>query len=332
MAVPDPLGVRDTLVTAENQHRTAYQASKFAEAIAAARGGLELADRAGTLQDQIQFVRHLAYDYFLMGDNESALDYSQRLLNCAELLNDNRIRAQGHRYLSEIYATMKDDALSRSHAESALRLATLAGDGDVRIYALTVVGLSEARARHYDAALRAFEESRVYWRKQNRPWNTVNSLVNIADVAEDRGDLADALRRYEEIVAGRIANGDRSGQVRAVAAIAGLLRQLGRADEALPRLVAVRALAESIGSHRVLAEFYLNLAQVQEARRDFAAALATERLAESESEALGSERARLRSSELEARPKTVSSKIPERSESVSSSPEFIPGIFLACAF
>ena len=113
--------------------------------------------------------------------------------------------------------------------------------------------------------------------------------------------MANALKRYEEIYAARLANNDRSGQVRAIAAIANLLRRLGRADEALPRLAATRVLAESIGSHRVLAEYYDSLAHVQEARRDFAAALATERLLADEREKLGSERARLRATELEAR-------------------------------
>ncbi len=299
--VPDPLGVRDALANAEKEHRDTYAASKFAEAITAARGGLALSERAGTLADQIQFIRHLAYDYFLMGDTDSAIEYSQRLLECAELQDDNRIRAQSHRYLSQIYDAMEDDARARAHAEKALHFAQLAGDEDVRIYALTVVGQSEARARHYGAALRAFEECHAYWVKQRRPWNAVNSLVNIADVAEARGDLAGALKRYEEILAARIANKDLSGQVRAVSAIASLLRRLGRADEALPRLLATRALAESIGGHRILAEFYTTLAQVQEARRDFAAALASERLAAAERQQLSSDRARLRATELESR-------------------------------
>src|SRR5476651_29969 len=50
---PDPRGVRDSLATAEAQHREAYEASKFADAIAAARGGLALAERAGTIADKV---------------------------------------------------------------------------------------------------------------------------------------------------------------------------------------------------------------------------------------------------------------------------------------
>jgi tetratricopeptide (TPR) repeat protein len=215
--------------------------------------------------------------------------------------NDNRIRSQSHRYLSQVYETMGDDVRARSHADDAFRFAQLAGDEDVRIYALTAIGQSEARARHYDAALRAFEESSAYWKKNNRPWNAGNSLVNIADVSVARGDLPDALKRYQEILAARIASNDLSGRVHAVAVIAGLLRQLGRADEALAGLNAVRSPAEAMGSHRILNELYTTIAQVQEARRDFSAALAMERLAANEREQLISARARLRATELEAR-------------------------------
>jgi tetratricopeptide (TPR) repeat protein len=294
-------GIRDALANAEKQHQETYAASKFAEAIEAARAGLALAERGGTLADKVMFTRHLAYDNFLMGDNESAIEYSQRLLEFAEALNDNRIRAQAHRYLSQIYETLEDDARCRSHAERSLAFAKLAGDEDIRIYALTAIGVSDARAGRFDAAIRAFDESRAHWLNKKRPWNAINSLVNLADVAIARNDLSGALNRYEEIFTERVANKDQSGQVRAMAAIGNLLRRLGRAPEALPRLLAARPLAEAIGSHRVLAEFYGSLAQVQEACRDFAAALATERLVADEREKLGSERARLRATELEAR-------------------------------
>lgn len=301
VAAPDPRGVRDALANAEEQHRQAYVTSKFADAITAARGGLALAERAGTLPDQIQFVRHLAYDNWLMGDNDSALDYSQRLLDYAERLKDNRIRSQGNRYLSQIYETMQDNARALSHAKLALQFAQLAGDEEVRIYALTAVGESEACAHHYDAALRAFEECHTYWQKHSRPWNAINSLTNLADVAEARGDLPAALKSYEEIVPARIASKDPSGQVRAVAAMANILRRLGRNDEALARLTATRSLAEMTGGHRILVEYYESLAQAQEAAHDFPAALASARLAATEREALTSERARLRATELEAR-------------------------------
>ena len=179
LSPPDTAAVRETLDTAEKQHRDAYQATKFADAIAAARGGLALADQAGTLNDQLQFVRHLAYDYWLMGDNDSAFEYCQRMLELADKLNDDRTRSQGHRYLSQIYGTLGDDRRAKEHADTALRFAEVAKDEDVRIYALTEVGLAEARARHYDAALRDFEECHTYWQKQKRPWNAANSLRNL---------------------------------------------------------------------------------------------------------------------------------------------------------
>ena len=300
-AVPDPLGVRAAMAAAEKEHREFYQAAKYDEAIRAARRGLELAERSGTLNDQVPFIRHLAYDYWLRGDNDSSIDYSQRLLDSADLLDDNRSRAQGHRYLSQVYETLNDDLRARSHAENSMKFATASGEEQLRISALNAIALSELRARHFDDALRMFQECRAFWQKQGSRLNANNMLANVADVADARGDLAGALKTYEEILAVRVELNDRRGQVRAVSAIAGLLRRLGRPDDALARLTATRPLAESVGGHRLLAEFYGHLAQVHEARREFQLALATERLAATERDQLISERARLRAAELESR-------------------------------
>lgn len=299
--VTDAAGVHDALANAETTHRSAYQAAKYDDALRAARDGFALAEKFGTLADQIQFLRHLAYDNWLVGDNESAIDYSQRLLDAADLQNSDLVRAQAHRYLSQVYETLNDDARSRTHAEQSLHFAVLAEDPLVRIQALNAVGLSQARAGNYEAATHAFEEGRAYYEKQGNRLAASNSLANLADLADVRGDLPRALQLYEEILATRTAIKDARGQVRAVSAIASLLRRLGRSAEALARLTAIRAQAEAIGGHRLLTEFYTDLAQVQETLGDFAAALRTERLAATEREQLVSERARLRASELETR-------------------------------
>lgn len=300
-ALADADALHATLDSAEKQHRAAYNAANFPAAIVAARGGLALAEHAGTLLEQVQFLGHLAYDYWLMGDNDSALEYTQRVLDAAEQLNDHRVRSRGHRYLSIIYETLADRERSRCHAEEALRFAELADDGHLRILALNSVALNQVKAGQLNAAERGFEESRMYWENNNSRWNAANALANIADIADIRGDLTQALKLYDEIYATRVDVNDRRGQVRAVCSIASLLRRLDRPDEALARMNAARELAESVGGKRILAEFYGVLAQVHEARHDFAAALKMERVAVAEREQLATERAHSRAIEVDAR-------------------------------
>ncbi len=293
--------LRTALDTAEANHKTAYANADFPAAIAFSRGGLEQAQQSGTITDQVPFIRHLAYDYWLMGDTGLAFDYSQRLLEFAGILNDMRLHSQGHRYLSITYETMGDTVNSRRHAEEALRYANLANDERIRVFALQAVGVCQVKSGELEAAERAFETGRTYWLSKNDRWNAANSLANIADIADARGDLTRALQLYEEIYATRVAVQDRRGQVRASSAMASLLRRLRRPDEALARLQNVRPLADTIGGHRILTEYYKNLAQVQEARGDFAAALSAERVSQAEHEELAGQRARLHAADIEAR-------------------------------
>lgn len=102
------------------------------------------------------------------------------------MLNDNRIRSQANRDLSQIYATMQDAEHARSNAERALHFAQIASEDEVRIYALTALGESEARPQHYDAAQSAFKDSHAYWPQHGRSWNAVNPLANLGDIAAAR--------------------------------------------------------------------------------------------------------------------------------------------------
>lgn len=303
-AAPSPTfntALRAALDTAEANHKAAYAAADFPAAIAFSRGGLEQAQQGGSIADQVPFIRHLAYDYWLMGDTGLAFHYSQRLLEFAAILNDERLHSQGHRYLSITYDTMGDTPNSRAHAEQALIHAKRTTDERIYTFALQALAVCQVKQGELDAAERAFETNRRYWEKMNDRWNAANSLANIADIADARGDLARALLLYEEIYATRVAVKDRRGQVRALSAIASLLRRQHRPEDALTRLQTARPLADTIGGHRILAEYYKVLAQVQEDRGDFAAALVAERIAQSEHEELAGERSRLHAADLEAR-------------------------------
>lgn len=300
-AAAKPATTQELLAAAERRHEETYRAANYAEAIAVSLDALHLAERAGTLVDQAPFVRHLAYDYWLVGNNTSAIEYSQRLLDIASTLDDNRLRAQGHRYLAQIYNVLGDFARSREHGENALRFATLTGDAELRMPALNTLALGEIKAGQFDTAERKLTEIHAYREKQGNRWSTANALANIADLAVARGDLTRGLDLYESILVTRGEVNDRRGQVRAIVAIGGLLRQLGRADEAYLRINALRAQAESIGDDRLMAEYHGVLAEVQETRGDFSGALANERLATAARARIASEAARLRAADLESR-------------------------------
>jgi signal transduction histidine kinase len=302
---PKAASLDTSLAIIEARHQELYRAADYSAAIAAAREGLALAEQSGSPRQQGPFLRHLAYDYWLMGETDLALDYSQRLIETAEKLGDKLLLAQAHRYLSISYAAMGDFARARPQAETTLRLAETAGEPTLVALARQDVAINQMKAGNFAAARATFEEVRTFWEQQGNRWNAYNTLANLADLSEAEGDLPTALSLYEKIYAVRVELADRRGQVRALSALASLLLKLHRSDEALVRLATARPLALAIGGHRLLAEFHSAVARTQEARRDFGAALSAERQAAAEREQFAGERARLRASDLAGRLDTV---------------------------
>jgi signal transduction histidine kinase len=293
--------LRAELETAERHHRAHYIAANYVEAIAVARAGLARATSAGTLRDQVSFLRHLAYDHWIAGVSDVALDYAHRVVEAGESLDDPGIRSPGHRYLSIIHHNLGDFDRARTHALAAQAEARRTADPRLAVFALEALAACDLQAGDFAAAERGFAEVRAFWQQRDFAWNAANSLFDLARVSEARGAFTGALATYREVLAARISFNDRRGQVRASRAIAGVLRRLGRAAEAAAELERVEALALEIGGHQVLAEYHAERALVHEALGDFARALAAERLADTARDALAGERARVRSAEISAR-------------------------------
>ena len=301
LTVARAVPIAEQLAAAESRHETAYRAADYPTAVAAALEGLGIAAQSASLRDQVPFLRHLAYDYWLIGDSELALDYSQRVLTAAEKLHDNTLRAVGHRYLGLAYFSMGNFAQSRPQTEEALRFAKASGDADVIASIKLHLGNELAKARDVAGARQLFEEVLAHWEKKGNPRNASNAQANLADLAEQQGDLPAAIALYEKIYAVRVEANDRRGQVRALCALAGLLVKTGRAEEASAKLATARPLVESIGGFRLLHEFHSSVAQVQEARGDYQAALVAERLAVAALQQVIGERARLHAADLAER-------------------------------
>jgi signal transduction histidine kinase len=189
----------------------------------------------------------------------------------------------------------------RTHTELALAAAERAGDNALRYAALNNLGNVYLAERNFSQARRLHEEVLAYRQKIGNRWDAAGSLTNLADVAEAEGDFPEALAHQERALAIRVELNDQRGQVRSLRQVAGVLRRMGRLDDALVRLRDARTRAEKIGGHELLNFVYSELALVHEAKGSFADALAAERLATKEREALAGDRARTHIVELEAR-------------------------------
>jgi signal transduction histidine kinase len=236
-----------------------------------------------------------------MGNLDLAIDYVQRMLDLSAQMHAPAEASRAHRYLSDIYDALGDGPEAGAHAEAALRLAAGVPEPALRIFALESLAHSQRRAGKFSEARRNLETVRAYWAAAGSRWNAANSVRDLADVAEAEGNLTAALAGYEAARAEMQAVGDQRGLARACYHEASLLRRLGRTDEAMERLVRGRSLVTGIGGHQLLSEFHAELARVRELKGDLAGALADERVAAAERDALVGERARMRAADFEAR-------------------------------
>lgn len=278
----------------------AFFTADYAASIKASSAGLARAEALGRVVDQQFFLRNLAYDHWLMGNLELAIDYAQRLKQLAEQSDSPLALSRAHRLLSEINDTLRDLPRAREHAEQAVALAQGPSARGVRMFGLACLGRCAMRAGDFTAARRHFTAVLKHW-DRNSPWNAANARRNLAELAEAEGDLPGALALYDRTAAELTAVGDRRGLARTHYMTASLLRRMGRIDQSLARLEQAKPLAENIGGHQVLAEFNEELSLGLEAKGDFSGALAAQRRAQQARDALRAAQAAVRASDFDAR-------------------------------
>jgi tetratricopeptide (TPR) repeat protein len=96
--------------------------------------------------------------------------------------------------LASVALAQSDLARAREHAEESLALARALGDGVRLAQALNALGEAHAAAGEQGAACAAYEESLDRARESGEQGSVAGTLVNLARVHVQHGDLADAAR------------------------------------------------------------------------------------------------------------------------------------------
>lgn len=306
-AVPQPPldGVdteyRTTISAIVARYTQVYDSADYPAALTQARAGLALATSSARTRDQAEFLRSALYVSWLMAESETAQDYGQRLLQCADQLSDDRLRSFAHRVLGSVQRQLGNRTKAREESQIAHDLAKGAQDEFLRIAALNNLGILAFEDNDLTTARRINEEVLAYREKKGDIWDLSGAITNLADVSEQEKDFPAALALQERALALRRQVNHHRGQVRSLFQIAAILRQIGRTDEALADLEEALTRAQKIGGHELLADVYAELARAHEARKDFEPALKYQRLAAREREIYSGDRARNHVIELEVR-------------------------------
>ena len=278
-----------------------YADAKFTESIAACKAGLALAEKNQNSGDQAGFLWQISYNYWLMGELPTALNYAQLGLRLSDKFPDDRRRSAMLRMIGVVYHSMGDLIRARDYSAEALTIAECGNFERERANALTTLGNIALKQGDLKTARRNFELAFDPLTKSGTARTPATALINLAAVDEAEKNFAKALAAQERVLAMRVESKDRRGQVNSRREISRVLRALGRLDEALAQLNAGLTVAEEVGGHEVLAKFYEECVFAHEALGKFDLALKYQRLATAARDALSGERVRAQAAELQAR-------------------------------
>ena len=292
----------DAFLNARESERTKYyNDASYEKAVAASLRGYARAVELGSTEHRMLFLRHLTFDNWLLGNTENALEHGLQLLRLAESTGAVANRSRAHRYLSQIFQTLKDYRRAERHARDALAAAEEANHPALRAFARESLGISARANGDFAVARRELAAALAYWKSQGA---TVSGFVvrrEQGDLALAEGDLEGALAIYEEVVALSAPGRNPLSNARALRRMATVLRRLGRPAEAMARLEQARPLVARVGGHLLRLEYFSELALVHEALGEYAPALAAERTALEAREAMAGAQARVQAAEAESR-------------------------------
>ncbi|HIN86291.1 MAG TPA: tetratricopeptide repeat protein [Myxococcales bacterium] len=117
--------------------------------------------------------------------------------------------------------------------------------------AMNAVGLVHFRQASLDEALRCFEETLVLAEQSGDKERTVLTLMNVAVIAQERGQYEDAESRYREALTTAQSQGHQNGIMKVTQNLGNLYRFLGQLDQAQEHLQQSLQIALSENNHYI---------------------------------------------------------------------------------
>jgi DNA-binding winged helix-turn-helix (wHTH) protein/tetratricopeptide (TPR) repeat protein len=228
-------------------------------AIAAGQQALELASALGDDALQVLASYTLGQTYYDIGDFGRAAALQRRNMEAADRESgtpSTDLRIQSRARLATILGALGAFAEGRRHGEEALRLATLAGQGNIPIIAHSSLGLLYLTQGNLEHAIRVLEQGLALCRASgHRDWLR-GIAAGLGYACALQGRLAEGRALLEEAISESIRTGALDSQANRIARLSEVYRLAGRDEEA-----------------RQYAHQALDLARQQKQRGDEAVAL-----------------------------------------------------------
>lgn len=275
--------------------------NQFDTALGLSREGLAIAETIDSPGVLILALRMVSIVHMALGNFATAMEYSQRSLELAEKHHIPLAECAATMIVGSCHDNLGDSERAKPYFERSLALARELKNEDVLYRALSFLGSGERNAGNFAKAREYYTEALKLQEKLDGGIAVTDLREKIAmlDFKEGRPEVALAV--LDEIIpARRRISGGRVKLTNSLSHRSEVLQSLGRLDEALADVNEAKGYLDKQG-HEGVQMVYERLAAVQEARGDFAAALAAARRAFAENEITSGEAARLRVADLQTR-------------------------------
>jgi tetratricopeptide (TPR) repeat protein len=200
-----------------------------------------------------------------------ALAYHLKALAIREKTNDKEGLSYTYNNLGNMYRNMGEFAKALDYHERGLKLKIELGNKSSEAYSHHNMGLVYFAMKDYANALAAYRRGLAIREQLNDPRAVAVSLNAIGQV-EAVTDPASALRTYERTLALRRQTGDQRGEMATLLNLADVRRQMGQLAAAAASVNRAMALGERMDAPLMKSNALKALAEIDAARGDYAAA------------------------------------------------------------
>lgn len=245
----------------------------YSAALDLAHAGESDAREAGDNRARAAFLLVNGRALWNIGDFAAAVETVQQQLHLAEPLGDADLLSAGYQMLGFCYISIKDNAAAARAFAEAQRQAEALGDRARLAYVLNGAARNLLDQRDYAAARPLYARALKLREEIGDRVGAADTSTNLGTIDLLTGDPTSALDAYQSSLAVYESAGLPLRTARGHRRIAAALRKLGRLEEAVTELRTALAIAEPLGSSRLLEEIYRELARVHEARGELRSAL-----------------------------------------------------------
>ncbi|HEY1557154.1 MAG TPA: tetratricopeptide repeat protein [Kofleriaceae bacterium] len=216
----------------------------------------------GDAAERIQLWHDLGSIYELIGDFEAALGAFERMLRLSWVAASKTKAAVAFNKMGRVWRRKGDLKLALEYLERGHELFRSAGDGRGVAASLDDIGRTLHMLGRYDEAHGKIAEALARRGKRGDKRAIATSLSRLGDVQADRGHYEAAYTCHKEALELRKQSGDRWGQIVSQNNLAALAFELGDLAEARAGWLAALPEAEGIGALPLAALILTNLGEL----------------------------------------------------------------------